>query len=35
MVDAKAVLYRNRGLANAYVEAPYGMYNYAVLGLTR
>jgi peptide/nickel transport system substrate-binding protein len=30
----KSLLYRNPKMTNVYVEAPYGMYNYAVLGVT-
>jgi peptide/nickel transport system substrate-binding protein len=32
-VYAKSLLYRNPNLTNVYVQAYYGMYNYAVLGL--
>ena len=32
-VYAKSLLYRNPHLTNIYVQAYYGMYNYAVLGL--
>ena len=32
-VYAKTLLYRNPDVTNAYVQAYYGMYNYAVLGL--
>jgi peptide/nickel transport system substrate-binding protein len=32
-VYAKSLLYRNPQLTNVYVQAYYGMYNYAVLGL--
>jgi len=32
-VYAKSLLYRNPALTNVYVQAYYGMYNYAVLGL--
>jgi peptide/nickel transport system substrate-binding protein len=31
-VYSKTLLYRPPNLANAYIEAPYGLYNYAVLG---
>ena len=31
-VYAKALLYRNPAVTNAYVQPYYGMYNYAVLG---
>jgi peptide/nickel transport system substrate-binding protein len=34
MVDARVLLYRNPRLTNVYVESAYGMYNYAVLGLS-
>jgi peptide/nickel transport system substrate-binding protein len=30
----KTLFYRPSNLANAYVQAYYGMYNYAVLGLS-
>jgi peptide/nickel transport system substrate-binding protein len=30
----KTVLYRSAHLANVYVQAYYGMYNYAVLGVS-
>jgi peptide/nickel transport system substrate-binding protein len=33
MVDGRNLLYRNPAVTNAYVEVPYGMYNYAVLGV--
>jgi peptide/nickel transport system substrate-binding protein len=33
-VYAKALLYRNPAVTNAYVQAYYGMYNYAVLGVS-
>jgi peptide/nickel transport system substrate-binding protein len=33
-VYAKALLYRNPAVSNVYVEDIYGMYNYAVLGMT-
>jgi hypothetical protein len=33
-VDATSLLYRNPAVTNAYVQAPYGTYNYAVLGVT-
>ena len=33
-VYAKALLYRNPDVTNAYVQAYYGMYNYAVLGVS-
>jgi peptide/nickel transport system substrate-binding protein len=33
MVDGRYLLYRNPAVTNAYIEAPYGMYNYAVLGV--
>ena len=32
MVYAKSLLYRQPDLTNVYVQAYYGMYNYAVLG---
>ena len=32
-VYAKSLLYRSPNLTNVYVQAYYGMYNYAVLGL--
>jgi peptide/nickel transport system substrate-binding protein len=33
LIYAKALLYRSPNLTNAYVQAYYGMYNYAVLGV--
>jgi peptide/nickel transport system substrate-binding protein len=33
-VYAKNLLYRNADLTNVYVDLPFGMYNYAVLGLS-
>ena len=33
-VYIKTVLYRPPNLANVYVQAYYGMYNYAVLGVS-
>jgi len=32
-VYAKSLLYRNPAVTNVYVEGPFGMYNYAVMGL--
>ena len=31
IVDQKVLLYRNPHVTNVYVDAFYGMYNYAVL----
>ena len=33
-VYAKSLLYRNPALTNVYVQSYYGMYNYAVLGVS-
>lgn len=33
-VDAKVLLYRSPNITNAYVESTFGMYNYAVLGVS-
>jgi peptide/nickel transport system substrate-binding protein len=33
MVYQKVLLYRNPNVTNVYVDQPFGMYNYAVLGL--
>ena len=32
-VYQKVLLYRNPAVTNAYVQAYYGMYNYAVMGV--
>ena len=34
MVYQKVLLYRPSNLTNVYVQAYYGMYNYAVLGVS-
>ena len=34
MVDQKVVLYRPANLTNVYVQPYYGMYHYAVLGVS-
>jgi peptide/nickel transport system substrate-binding protein len=34
MVYQKVVLYRPSNLTNVYVQAFYGMYNYAVMGVS-
>ena len=34
MVYQKVLLYRPTNLTNVYVQAYYGMYNYAVLGVS-
>jgi len=34
IVDGRNLLYRNPAVTNAYIEAPYATYNYAVLGVS-